>query len=246
MVERYLAKNTFVERLNLPSEVEQAVLEYHAEINNLPIDLDERGRTSFSGVLDTYSNLLLIARSPYRDEKKISKYNLTQEYYERASIMDSRYYFVGYKPKEIDSESWFSLCDAFGDCGFLKSFSVGDQSLRWVEVDYVFKGLADYYTSGDFLYNEPFVIGSLNPRTHDDYENFDRVLTGADLERLAKYLSMVSWDAVEECLLQGNYQAGDFEKYVMSDPEKARIFGRSEVIANVNRIYLGEKVTVEI
>ncbi len=249
MVEKYNGKTNFIERLHLPSDVEQAVLDYHVKVNNLSVTLDERDRTDFRGILDTYSELLLIARSPYycKLRHKGEDISLVDVSYEWTTNSDLRRYFVRYKPEAMNSRKWFSLCDAFGDSGFLRPFAKDGQSLIWAEVDYVFKLLSDYYTSSDY-YETPFVIGCFNPRTHDDYEAFDRILGTSDVERLLRYLSIVSLEYVGgfHQLLYDDYRMGDFERWIMDDEEKRRMFSRSEVIANVNRIYLGEKVTIEV
>ena len=248
-MDNFFTKNTFIERLNLSSETEKAILDYHMREASIPVDLDKNDRTYVRGLLDTYSNLLLLARTPYFSKDEAENDKLTDIHYEWITGYDFRHYFVGYKPSEISNEVWFSLCDAFADCGFLRPFGRGSLSLKWAEIDHVFKTLASYYTiEAASCISDPFVIGCFNPHSHSDYEAFDRTLGADDLERLLRYLSIVSPDAAEGVnrLIYGDYPSGHFENWIMADNIKRQLFSRAEVIANVNRIYLGRKVIIEI
>ena len=248
-MEKFLQKNSFIERLNLSSDVEKAVLEYHVRIASIPIDLDESARTYIRGLLDTYSKLLLIARTPYYSEKEVQDLGLLNIHYEWMDNSDYNRYFVGYKPKDFSTDAWFSLCDAFSECGFFRPFARDNHSLKWPEIDHVFKSLADeYYAYSENRYVENYMIGCFNPSCHSDYERFNRMLGANDLERLVKFLYMVTADATAcfSMLFCGEYKSGDFERWVMEHEEVHRVLGRSEVIRNVNRIYLGEKITIEI
>lgn len=249
-MDNFLQKNTFIERLCLPSDIEKEILEYHLKEASLPIDLGCNNGTYIQGLLDTYSKLLLIARTPYfsKDEAKNNK--LTNVHYEWITDYDFRHYFVGYKPAGISIDAWFSFCDASADCGFLRPFGGRESlSLKWAEIDHVFKTLANYYAIEAVAYaGDPFVIGCFNPCNHSNYEAFDRILGVDDLDRLLRYLSIVSPDAAEGInrLIYGDYPSGDFENWIMADSTKRQLFSRAEVIANVNRIYLGRKVIIEI
>lgn len=249
-MEIFLQKDTFIGRLNLPSDIEKAILEYHMKESSIPVDLDKNDRTYVRGLLDTYSKLLLLARTPYFSKDEAENAKLTDIHYEWITDYDFQHYFVGYKPNKLSNEAWFSLCDAFADCGFLRPFGGrGSLSLKWAEIDHIFRNLASYYTIEAATYeNDPFVIGCFNPRNHSNYEAFDRVLGADDLDRLLRYLSIVSPDAAEGInrLIYGDYPSGDFENWVMADNTRRQLFSRAEVLTNVNRIYLGKKVTIEI
>lgn len=250
MVEKFNEKTSFIERLNLSSETEKAVLEYHTKVKGNTLILNGNGRTDFYGVLDTYSKLLLIARTPYYNEEEVKDLGLLDIHYEWMDNSDYKHYFIGYKPKDISTSGWFSLCDAFSECGFLRPLARDEHSLKWPEIDHVFKDLADeYYAYSEDRYAEDFAIGCFNPRTHSEYEEFERTLGADDLERLVRYLYAVTADATA-CFTMffssGEYKPGDFERWVMGHEEVHRMLGRTEVIRNVNRIYLGKKITIEI
>lgn len=247
-MEKFIEKNNFIRRLHLDSETQKAVLDYHMKIKGDPFMLTRGDHSNPRGLLDTYSRLLLIARTPYRTKKEAEEVGLVDIHYEWVVESDLRRYSVGYKPKEISTDGWFLLCDAFADCGFLRPFIKDDsQSLRWPEIDHVFKFLADYYICSESFYDDAFVIGCFNPRIHADYEALDRALGASDLERLLNYISAVSPEFYGDLfqIFYGEYHTGDFERWVMEYAERQNVLGRAEVIANVNRIYLGQKIVVE-
>ena len=252
MVEKFKMNTGFIERLHLPSGAQKAILDYHAKKNGYTAE-DYQGdvRMLGRGVLDTYAELLLIARTPYYSTEVRSGRNLSYEH-PRWREGYFGYFAAGPAPQGLE-RCWEGVCSAFLNCGYLRPVAMDERCLVWPEIDFVFRHILENYAGSDLRLTDSLVIGCFNPRNHEEYEAFDRVLSYNDAARLVRYLhaKFPSYARSADCLLNipGEvYRSGDFERSILAhdDDSFRRMLGQTEILRDINRIYLGKKVAIEI
>lgn len=249
-IERFGGKTSFIDRLYLPVKTLAEIKTYHMEKNGITVEdrIDYR-------LLDTYSDLLQIARTLYYDDEEMKKYGI-ERYSNRTFFIDAgpETYLIRYKPQGLKSETWDVFVQAAADGGFLKPFFNDRRLTIWPELDYCFNTIKEKYADHELDLEDQDVIGCFCRQRHEDYESFDRILCFNDICRLIIYFRSIDMIDMGRYLNNVLYdwqgdedpRAGTLVEKILDNKNISRYLGRTKVMNVINKIYLGLPVVVYI
>lgn len=262
MIEQTGKMNTFVSSLYLSKETSDEILEYNKKVRGI-VDPDNYS----SHLLDTYLDLLLIARTLHYSLDDVERLDLVDMLKEGVDngwssidplcIIDTHLdvFFVRYAPKKLNAHSWSELTQAFAEKGYLRPFEPSAGLLLLPELDYCFKTILENwnYTSSDYSLDIK-AISCFCPKNNYQYESVNRVyFTIDDVARMARYFKLIGLGILGNKIISCGYNRslvaiadGSFVDFILSDKALCRQISTVEVMKAIDNIYLGKSVVISV